>query len=451
MKALEIWLLGYLLNSLWQVPLIFLSAWTAVRFAQKAGSRMEHRIWVIALILEAVLPACHLQPGDLWRAAWALLLPSHGVTSGQTRIVLGPFITKGAGALYLHSYILTALLIAYVGSLLYFAGRLAWGFSKTILMLRHAEPLVLEGESSRSWWRSSRIFDTKTGFATPAVEIAMSSMISGPVTVGICRRVLLVPPVFLEKVSSNDLDALLAHEFAHMRRRDFAKNIFYGVLSLPVAYHPLLWLTRSRVAESRELVCDAMAAEVVAGRGSYARSLLRLASILSDPAPAKVLHAIGIFDANNFERRIMNLTGKRIEIQGARRLAIVAACGVIAFVVCASALALRMDVNAPTAENTAPKRITAKASAIKLLHKENPVYPAEAKASGDTIDGQVVLDAVISKTGVPENIRVAKSLRDDYDRSAIDAVRQWQWQPFLLNGEPVEVETSISITYALSK
>ena len=74
---------------------------------------------------------------------------------------------------------------------------------------------------------------------------------------------MLVPPGFLEGVAPDDLDALLAHEFAHMERRDFAKNILYGLLSIPASHHPLLWLTRARLAESRELVCDAQAADAL--------------------------------------------------------------------------------------------------------------------------------------------------------------------------------------------
>ena len=130
---------------------------------------------------------------------------------------------------------------------------------------------------------------------------------------------MLVPPEFLESVSESEMEAVLAHEFAHMRRRDFAKNLMYEALSLPVAYHPLLWLTRLRLAESREMVCDRMAADALRGRERYVRSLLRLASMLSDRPPTRILHAIGIFDANTFERRVMSLTKRSGEVRGVRR------------------------------------------------------------------------------------------------------------------------------------
>ncbi|MGB9416344.1 MAG: hypothetical protein WCB58_08505, partial [Acidobacteriaceae bacterium] len=104
-------------------------------------------------------------------------------------------------------------------------------------------------------------------------------------------------------------------------RHDFAKNLLYGLVSLPIAWHPLVWRTRARVAESRELVCDAMAADAIAaeavgGRKHYAQSLLRLASMLSAGPRVAPLHALGILslntDARIFERRIMTLTHKRV-------------------------------------------------------------------------------------------------------------------------------------------
>ena len=84
---------------------------------------------------------------------------------------------------------------------------------------------------------------------------------------------------------AEDLHTVIAHEFAHMQRKDFLKNLLYQLLSLPVTYHPLLWLTRARIMESREMVCDQMAA-AMSGRNEYAQSLLRLASLLVPGKPA---------------------------------------------------------------------------------------------------------------------------------------------------------------------
>ena len=112
MKALELYALSYVLNSLWQIPLIFLAAWIASRLARESGPRIEHRIWVSALILETILPGCPIQPLDLWRQLAARLSFGAGSHNGEARIVLGPAIADGA-ALHFSPFLVAVLLIAY--------------------------------------------------------------------------------------------------------------------------------------------------------------------------------------------------------------------------------------------------------------------------------------------------------------------------------------------------
>jgi len=83
-----------------------------------------------------------------------------------------------------------------------------------------------------------------------------------------------------------------------------------------------------------------------------------------------------------------------------------------------------------------------------LIHKTIPIYPA----IGITIraEGTVVLQATISKTGTIENLRVLSGppmLR----QAALDAVKTWQYKPYLLNGDPVEVETTVNVIFSLGR
>ncbi len=123
--------------------------------------------------------------------------------------------------------------------------------------------------------------------------LLQSEKMGGPATLGIWRGVLVVPPGFFEGMAETELDAVMAHECAHMQRQDFTKNVLYSVIALPMAYHPLLWMTFSQLTESREMVCDAIAAETIAGPERYARSLLQLASLFVQSEPARTFHAIG--------------------------------------------------------------------------------------------------------------------------------------------------------------
>lgn len=86
--------------------------------------------------------------------------------------------------------------------------------------------------------------------------------------------------------------------------------------------------------------------------------------------------------------------------------------------------------------------------AAKLTDKVQPIYPQSAKEAG--VSGTVILHAVISKDGRPLSLRVMNSQIDpDLARSAVEAVSQWRYTPTLLNGEPIEVDTTINVTYSL--
>jgi TonB family protein len=459
MRALESWVVDYVLNSIWQVPLVFAAAWLAARLVRPAGSRIEHRVWVAALLIQAALPVCHFRIGEAWNevraAMWAFIESRFGQAggAGEARVVVGTPIALGAGFLQLPAFALAVIGVAYAGTLLYFSGRLVWGLWKTRVMLREAQPLEPGSEAGMLVARQLAAFSQAgEGSSTRAeVEVMISAAISGPVAAGIRRRILLLPAGFLESVNEGDLAAVLAHEVAHIERRDFGKNLFYVIVSLPVIFHPVLWLVTARLAETREMVCDEIAARAIAGRERYARSLLRLASMLAGPMPARTLHAIGIFDANSFERRVINMTKTRPEIRGAQRIALVAVCCALVLGACASALALRIDFSAPVAVGDGPGRTHIDVKDLKIVSKVPPVYPLKAKQDKNTINGSVILTVIVGKDGEVEHIDVKKSLRDDYDMSALDAVRQWKYEPYLVNGEAVEVETEVSITYSLAK
>lgn len=82
-----------------------------------------------------------------------------------------------------------------------------------------------------------------------------------------------------------------------------------------------------------------------------------------------------------------------------------------------------------------------------LIYQFKPSYPALARTAH--VQGQVVLAAVISRTGRIQNLQVLSG-HPLLVPAAIDAVRQWRYRPYLLNGTPVEVETQITIYFTLA-
>jgi periplasmic protein TonB len=96
-----------------------------------------------------------------------------------------------------------------------------------------------------------------------------------------------------------------------------------------------------------------------------------------------------------------------------------------------------------------PQRVRISQGVTKglLVHRIEPTYPPLARAA--RVQGEVVLTAIISTTGEIQNLQLVSG-HPMLVPSAIAAVRQWRYKPYLLNGQPVEVETTITVIFSLS-
>jgi len=103
----------------------------------------------------------------------------------------------------------------------------------------------------------------------------------------------------------------------------------------------------------------------------------------------------------------------------------------------------------PTAMGPHKIRVGGAFTAAKLIAGTHvsPEYPESARAKG--IEGLVTLEATISTDGVPTDIKIVTSPDESLSQAATDAVKQWRYQPTLLNGEPVEVVTMIAVDFRL--
>jgi hypothetical protein len=143
------------------------------------------------------------------------------------------------------------------------------------------------------------------------VAVLESTAIEDPVTLGAFSPAILLPSKVLPDLGEQELSAVLAHEYGHIRRRDFAVHILCELISLPVAWHPGIGYLMSKISQTRELACDDYAAARLGKRRSYANTLLYLASLCLRVHRGNAA-GLGIFDGDNLEARIMMLTEKRL-------------------------------------------------------------------------------------------------------------------------------------------
>jgi len=102
----------------------------------------------------------------------------------------------------------------------------------------------------------------------------------------------------------------------------------------------------------------------------------------------------------------------------------------------------------PEASSAQRVQIAQGASQHMLVHQVAPVYPDSARRN--LIQGTVVLKAIIGEDGRIKNLRPISGPQELYE-SAVGAVEQWRYKPFLLDGKPVQVETTINVNYKLAR
>jgi peptidyl-prolyl cis-trans isomerase A (cyclophilin A) len=104
---------------------------------------------------------------------------------------------------------------------------------------------------------------------------------------------------------------------------------------------------------------------------------------------------------------------------------------------------------AAPAQSGSPRRITISPgiAAGLLSHTQAPIYPIDAKKAG--VSGTVVLSAVIGTDGLIKDIQIVSG-PDLLQQGAVDAVKEWRYRPYLLNGQPVEVRTTINVIFTLA-
>ncbi len=111
---------------------------------------------------------------------------------------------------------------------------------------------------------------------TRAVRALESTVVRVPAVVGFITPVILLPASVITGLSPQQLEVLLAHELAHVRRHDSLVNLFQAVVETLLFYHPAVWWVSGRIREAREHCCDDVAVSVCQDAEFYAKALLRL-------------------------------------------------------------------------------------------------------------------------------------------------------------------------------
>ena len=425
------------------------------------------------------------------------------------------------------------------------AARMAVGEGRVLRIAKRSLPFetprakaVLEGV--RSSFRLSR-----------AVRLRTSAEIVVPFTRGVLRPAVLLPAE-AEQWSRQQLEWVLAHELAHVRRNDYLTQLAAQLAGALFWFHPLVWLAAFAMRKERERACDDAVLSLGHPAADYAEFLLVLSRSLQ-PSNGAWSTSVAMAQSSQLEARMKALLDPKLNHQplaASRALLITTLAVLLLLPVAAMRVAAKnasgnisgtihdpsgavipgasvtlvsgdqkvkiegtsgadgtfkfaaippggyrleiacpgfaftksaeldlqsggdlhqnitMDIGgvleevvvhghkpaeSPATPRPTPRRIRVggNVQAAHLISQVKPEYPEALQKQG--IEGTVILRAVIGTSGQILSLSPFSDPEPALTKAAMDAVRQWKYTPTLLNGEPVEVETTITVGFRLDE
>lgn len=264
--------LGYtLLHSLWQGALIVLVFWLLSLGIKQARHRYNLAIGSLMLLsgISGLTFFYLYQPVQSFSLAG-----SEAFLSGETLWVEASAAANESAwdslLLFINTHIDQVAVLWTLG-VFFLLGRMSLGLLFIEKLKRSSLPLIHE-EAQELMQQIRKRVGVPEG-----VKLAETREITAPVTVGWLKPVILFPVGMLSGLSVQHLEAILAHELAHIKRHDYLVNIFQSFAEILFFFNPFVWLLSSRIRTERENCCDDIALEVCGNRLILARALVEVA------------------------------------------------------------------------------------------------------------------------------------------------------------------------------
>lgn len=400
--------------------------------------------WRVLLIVVLLLPLAPLE--------WARQtpLPYMMLEGLQVEAVVTSALPATMAGLRWQTVVLIAAGVTMLGIL-----RIALGLGYLNRCRRHAQPLAPTPAPV------SKILE-RLGLEVPFL---VSDRLTAPLTYGWLRPTVLLPSSFWS-LSADQQEGVACHELLHVRRRDWPITLFDELLRAVVWFHPAVWFILPRISLSREQVVDADTVRLTGKRRQYLDALWRVVCSSQHAVAAMAVPFLGRRDLVDRVARLKKeipMSRPRIVLSVAVLSVSLAAVGAFgasafsnssqpAFSTAPPSATEKSEGESPEGSEEKLKTISADSICDEITHpvvveKINPMYPPEARK--ELVMGIVTLETVITEEGVVDEIRVLESPDDRLSAAAVEAVRQWLFEPALCDGRPVGVYYNLTIKFRL--
>lgn len=365
-----------LVRFVWQGAAIGVLAWAALALLRDARPQARYAVACLALLSCVLVPAIGLMQaimaGDA-AAPGAIALPLQSIAA-----------TVDAGRIA-RPFALPELATPWIV--------IAWAAGVLVLSLRMACGLLWAGRLRRAgeddaggpWQQRVDRLALRLGIARP-VALRLVPGEGSPLTAGWLRPVVLLPLAVATRMPVDLVEALLAHELAHVRRHDYLVNVLQGAIEALLFYHPAVWWLSHRIRIERELVADDLAANLLGDRRRLALALSELECFVPEHSDAFPAHLAPAAHGGQLMSRIQQLIRPQRRSAGALiALPLVGIALAGAAFYAQAHLAARDDVAAP-APVAVPAPATAPARAAAAAPRATPApLPAPVAAPAASV------------------------------------------------------------------
>jgi TonB family protein len=277
-------------------------------------------------------------------------------------------------------------------------------------------------------------------------DIRFSDAVTSPATVGICRPMVLLPR-HVQHLAPALQRAVVSHELIHVQRRDWLMTLLEEVWCAVLWFHPAARVLASRLCLARETLVDAASIAHTGDRRAYAAALLAFST-----AGPRLLGATALIGRRHLTQRIA-LIAQEVPMRRsslALRIAVAAVTIALAIVATTSHVPMAAALQ-PQADRVYRPGQDTGVTLPRVVREVKPTYTAAAMQA--KIQGSIFMTVVVLASGEVGDVTVITSLDTEHglDQQAVDAARQWKFEPGTRQGKPVPVEVTVEMTFTLKQ
>lgn len=298
------------MHSLWQCLLIAFVSAAIVVFAKNKNASFKYKVYcgaLIAIVLSSLITFAHLSITNFDTIAEVSSVSNSNhlnISEAEDGSVLATApsaytIFDGIRE-YIDNHLPMIALIWIIGLLISIL-RLIGGISYVNYLKK-----AMNFPTDEHWVEVMNSYAQKLN-VTKHIDLLESALVRSPIVIGHLKPIILFPIGFINKLDTNEVEAIISHELAHIMRNDYFVNILINVVESLYYYHPAVWWITAQAKEERENCCDDIAIELCGNKVVYAKSLVMVQEMAFTPGSLAMAFAGSGGPKSELAKRVLRI------------------------------------------------------------------------------------------------------------------------------------------------